>query len=168
MEHEGSKNIRLVVDDERTLYTPFSPEPEFNEPVKRYIKTKIAGENDLRSISLTVISKQPIDEDKFRSAVSDWIEDEKALFRHSEKETVRMLVGLLVFGSILLVLSLALQKQFDLLKYTLLPIMGSLALSKATGILVIDMPVVRAKRWLINELEKNSSVTFEYEQETAA
>ena len=76
-----------------------------------------------------------------------------------------MLVGLLILGSVFIVLSIALQKQFEVLKYSLLPIMGSLALSKATGTLIIDMPTVRAQRMMISEMEKHNVITFEYVHE---
>jgi hypothetical protein len=81
MDNAEQKNIRLVVDDEPKLYTPLSPEDEFNEPVKAYIRSKIAGKDDCQSISLTVMSRDLLNEEKFRSAVSNWIRDEKAVFR---------------------------------------------------------------------------------------
>ena len=62
-------NIILVVEGEKSLYTNFSPEAEFDHNVKEYIKSKIAGNED-KSIRLTVVSQDPLDEEKFRSAVS--------------------------------------------------------------------------------------------------
>ena len=82
-----------------------------------------------------------------------------------EKDTIRMFIGLLVVGSIFLVVSLALQQRFEVLKYSLLPIMGSLALSKATGILLIDMPTIKAQRWMLNKLGKKNLITFEYDSD---
>lgn len=155
-------NIRLVVSDEQTLYTPFNPDAEFSWPVKSYIQSKAAIGNPRHSINLTVISREPLDEDRFRAAVANWVGEEKALFRKKEKETKRSLAGLLVIGSALFMLSLALQTQFEVLKYSLLPILGSLALSKAAGILLLDMPTVRAQRWLIDEMERKCEITFEY------
>ena len=162
MDNAEQKNIRLVVDDEQKLYTPFSPEDEFNEPVKAYIRSKIAGKDDCQSISLTVMSRDPLNEGKFRSAVSNWIRDEKAMFQKTGKDLMRMLVGLLIVGSILIVLSLALEKQVEVLKYSLLPVMGSLSLSRAAGIMVLKLPTNTANKKRINEMEQNSVITFEY------
>ena len=81
MDNAEQKNVRLVVDDEQKLYTPFNPDDEFSEPVKAYIRTKITGKEDHQSISLTVMSHDPVNEERFRSAVSNWIRAEKALFR---------------------------------------------------------------------------------------
>lgn len=169
MEITEQMDIRLVVSDEQTLYNPFNPEVEFGRDVKSYIQSKAATGDPGQSISLTVISREALDEDRFRAAVANWITEERALFRRKEKETKRMLAGLLVIGSILFVLSLALQKQFEVLKYSLLPILGSLALSKAAGILIIDMPTVRSQRWMLDEMERNNVITFEYiDEETVS
>jgi hypothetical protein len=161
MDQSEQKDITLVVDDEQALYTKFSPEHEFNESVKSYIKSKAAGKGDHQSISLTVVSQGPVDEERFRAAVANWIRDEKAVFGRVEKDLIRTLVGLLVFGSIMIVLSMALQQRFELLKYSLIPILGSLALSKAAGILVLKMPVSAANKRLIHEMEENSVIKFE-------
>lgn len=159
------KDVRLVVEDESTLYNPFNPETEFSVYAKKYIQSKASDADLGQSINLHVISSEKLDEDKFRTAVSNWIEEEKAVFRKKERETKRMLIGLLIFGSVFIVLSLALQQRFEVLKYSLLPIMGSLALSKATGALIIDMPTVRAQKMMISQMEKHNVITFEYVNE---
>ena len=162
MDQTEQMNITLVVDDEQSLYNKFSPDPEFSEPVKAYIRSKVVSKGDHQGIGLTVQSRSPLDEEKFRSAVSDWIRDEKALFRKLEKELLRTMVALLIVGSILIILSLTLEKHVEVLKYSLIPILGSLALSKAAGIMVIKIPANTKNRKLINEMEENSVITFEY------
>ena len=156
------KIVRLVVDDENMLYTSFSPEDELDESVKSYIRSKIEGDKLRQYFQLTVISREPLDEARFRSAVSNWIKDEKALLSGKEKETIIRLIGSLIFGSIMLVLSIELEAQIDVVKYSLMPIMGSLALSSAAGILVETIPTIRATKWLLRETERNNLITFEY------
>ena len=165
MDQTERTKITIIVNDEDTLYSSFSPEPEFSDKVQLYIKSKAAVEDMEHSINLHVLSRVPLDEDRFRTAVSNWIRQERALFRKIEKETIRMLIGLLVFGSIFIILSLALEKRIGVLKYTLIPILGSLALSRATGILIVDMPTIKAQRWMLNGLEKNNMITFEYDSD---
>lgn len=154
--------IKLVVNNEQTLYSEFDPEAEFSESVKMYIRSKAAtmGNNNFR---LTVISKKQLDEAKFKAAVANWVRDEKALFKKTENDTMRMLIGLLAFGSVMIMISLVLLQQFELLKYSLLPIIGSLALSKAVRILIIEMPVIKAQRRMITEMEKHNSISFVYD-----
>ena len=159
-------NIKLIVDDEQSLYVSFSPEDEFSDSVKSYIRSKLSdGMHSRQGINMTVISRKPIDEERFRSAVSNWIRDEKASFRRKERETRIALIGGLIFGSLLLILSIAIEKQVDVLKYSLLPIMGSLALGKAASILAVDVPTIRVQRWFFNEIEEKSVITFEYANE---
>ncbi len=74
-----------------------------------------------------------------------------------------MLIGLLIFGSIMIIACLSLQKNIDVLQYSLMPIMGSLALSRAATILIIDMPALSTKRWILDSIEKNNVISFEYD-----
>ena len=133
MHHVEQMNIILVVEDEKSLYTNFSPEAEFDHDVKEYIKSKIAGEEDNKSVQLTV------------------------------ENTTRLFLGLLVFGSIMILLSSVLVSRFTVLQNTLIPIMGSVSLTRAVRTLIIDVPKVRAQKWIFKEMEKNNVVSFEYD-----
>ena len=165
MDSTEQKNITLIVDDEESLYVPFSPEDEFSESVKSYIRSKLSDGRYREGIGMTVVSRESVNEERFRSAVSNWIRDEKASFRRKERETRIALIGGLIFGSLLLILSIAIEKQVDVLKYSLMPIMGSLALGKAASILAVDVPTIRVQRWFFNEIEEKSVITFEYANE---
>ena len=144
-DHKEPKNIRIVVEDEEALYTKLSPEDEFNDSIKSYIRAKITGRGFNRYTGLTVISRKPIDEDRFRSAVSNWVRDEEDVFKSDRYEKVCLLIGLLLFGSALVVFGIKLQDKYEVARYSLVPIMGSLSLSRATGILVIDLPLLSSK-----------------------
>ena len=65
----------------------------------------------------------------------------------------------------MIISSLALIDYNDVLRYSLLPIIGSLALSKAAAILVIDMPAFRAQKWILKSMEKNNVISFECEND---
>ena len=96
-DHKEQRNIRLVVENEQDLYTTFSPTDEFNDSVKGYIRSKMTSRGFNRYTGLTVVSRKHIDEKRFRSAVSNWVRDEKRVLSQNRKETVRMLIGLLLF-----------------------------------------------------------------------
>ena len=161
-DHKEPKNIRIVVEDEEALYTKLSPEDEFNDSIKSYIRAKITGRGFNRYTGLTVISRKPIDEDRFRAAVSNWVRDENEAFKRDRKDTVLLLIGLLIFGSALMVFGIKLQQQYEVVKYSLVPIMGSLSLSRATGLLIIDLPIISSKINALNRMERGSMVSFEY------
>ena len=160
-DHKEPKNIRIVVEDEEALYTKLSPEDEFNDSIKSYIRAKITGRGFNRYTGLTVISRKPIDEDRFRSAVSNWVRDEEDVFKSDRYEKVCLLIGLLLFGSALVVFGIKLQDKYEVARYSLVPIMGSLSLSRATGILVIDLPLLSSKIKLLKRVENGSMITFE-------
>ncbi len=162
MGFSNNNEIKLIVRDEEGLYNHFSPEDEFDDSVKSYITSKIVDKNSIKGISLTVISQEPMDEDRFRSAVANWISNEKASFRLNERNTLLTLIGALIFGSIMLLLCISLEKIIDVLQYSLMPIMGSLALGKAAGILVEDLPVIKAQNLVFSEMSRYNVITFEY------
>ena len=163
MKQEELLNITLVVDDEQSLYTKFSPEADFCDSVKSYIRSKVAAKVDGQGICMTVRSRTPLDEARFRSAISSWISDEKAIFQKVERDLLRALASLLIVGSVMIVLSLSLEKLVEVLKYSLIPILGSLALSKAAGIMIINMPINSRNKKLLREMEEESRITFEYD-----
>lgn len=167
MGNTETKEIRIVADDESLLYASFSPDAEFSDQVKSYIRSKMAGGNYRQRVDLTVISREPIDEERFRSAASNWIRDERVTFRKREKDTLIRLIGLLIFGSIMIVASIAGERQYDVLKYSLMPVMGSLSLGSAARILIMEMPVIRVERWFFKKIAENSVIRFEYGQEDA-
>ncbi len=65
-------------------------------------------------------------------------------------------------GSVLIILSLLLQERFEMLKYSLLPIMASFALGNAVGIMLEELPNNGRMKFLIKEMEQYSLTTFEY------
>ena len=171
MDLADQETIKLLVQDEEQLYTPFSPDPELSSGVKSYLKSKAVDKVYKGSslswtlvdrLSLTVIAREPLDEERFRLALSRWIEDERKELLRARKIDLRTLWGGLVFGSIMIILSLTLEQQFDVLQYSLLPIIGSLALGKAAGILVLDLPTNRGNEKILNRLASYSVVRFEY------
>ena len=165
---QNNIDIKLVVKDEKSLYNVFNPEDEFDGSVKSYITSKIVDTTNIKGITLTVISQDPLDEEKFRSAISNWIRDEKRSFKASDKATFMTLLGALVFGSLMILLCLSLEKMIDVLQYSLMPILGSLALGKATGILVEDIPIIKAQSLIFKEMEKTNVIVFEYGQSSSA
>ncbi len=162
MEYTEKTNIRLIVDDEQSLYIRFSPEAELSEGVRSYIKSKIAGKYLNNDISLTVISSAPIDETRFKAAVMNWIREEKEKLSQDVKTTLRLLVGMLAVATIFIILSMSLTKQYNVISYTIIPVLGSVALGRAAGICVTEMPIKHASLQLVREMENNSKIFFEY------
>ena len=164
MDNLSQTKITLVVHDEEDLYTSFSPGDEFDDSVKKYIRSKIVDENNKEGIYLSVVSDKPINEEKFLAAVANWTKEEKKKRKIEEKRSFRMLLGLLAVASLMIIVSLSLEKYNNLLKYSILPVMSSLALSRAAAILLIDMPSMRASKWIFQEMEKRNVVSFEYDK----
>lgn len=161
MGQRNYKDVKLIVTNEESLYLPFSDGDEFSFSVRDYIKTKYSGAEIGDFLRLTVVSSAPIDEDRFRSAVTNWVQEEKLKFRQEEKTTNRMLIGMLVIASLFIILSLQLEKQVAALSYTIIPVLGSVALGRAAGICLTDLPINRARKQMLHDMEQNSPIIFE-------
>ena len=95
MKEKEIKDITVIVNDENSLYVPYSPESIFSEGIKSYIRSKTTEANSGNGIRLIVKSPSAMDEERFRTAVKNWIREEGALFTREEKITSRTLISML-------------------------------------------------------------------------
>ena len=161
MSEKEIKDIRLIVENENSLYVPYSPESEFNEGLKSYIRSKVAELSSGSGIRLIVMSPSAMDEEKFKTAIRSWTRDQKAVFAREDKITSRTLISLLVFASFFIILSIYLSKYDNVFSYTIIPVLGSVALGRAAGMFITELPVSKGKKHYMDMVEKNSTVVFE-------
>ncbi len=161
MSEKEVKDIKIVVNDEDSLYVPYSPESEFSDGIKSYIRSKVAEASSGSGIRLIVMSPSAINEEKFKTAITNWIRDQRAVFEREDKITTRTLVSLLVFASLFIILSMYLSKYDNVFSYTIIPVLGSVALGRAAGMFISEMPVSKGKKYYLDMVEKNSTVIFE-------
>ncbi len=147
MSEKEIKDIKIVVNDEDSLYVPYSPESEFNEGLKSYIRSKVAEESSGSGIRLIVMSPSPINEEKFKTAIRNWTRDQRAVFVREDKITSRTLISLLVFASFFIILSMYLSKYDNVFSYTIIPVLGSVALGRAAGMFITELPVSKGKKY---------------------
>ena len=161
MSEKDIKDIKVVVTDEKSLYIPYSPESEFNEGLKSYIRSKVAELSSGSGIRLIVMSPSAMDEEKFKTAIRNWTRDQKAVFAREDKITSRTLISLLVFASFFIILSMYLSKYDNVFSYTIIPVLGSVALGRAAGMFISELPVSKGKKHYLDIVEKNSTIVFE-------
>lgn len=161
MSEKGIRDIKIIVNDEKSLYVPYSPDSEFNEGIKSYIRLKTTEAKMDHSIRLIVMSPFAMNEEKFRTAIRNWVKDEKILFEREAKISRQMMIAMLVIASLFIVLSMYLSKYDNVFSYTIIPVLGSVALGRAAGMCVTEFPVNAAKKHFLNEVEKTSTVVFE-------
>lgn len=164
----GTTEIRLKVDKEENLYNPLNPESEFSYGVKNYLRTQMTRAGYKTSFRLRVLSSTAMDEEKFREASANWMREEKSLLRQEAKQSNRMLMGMLLIASFFIILSLSLTKHISVLSYTIIPVLGSVALGRAAGICLTDLPINTAKRNMIDEMESQNNIIFEYAEDPGA
>lgn len=164
MKQQKLNNVTLVVEDEQSLYTPFSPDSEFNENVKQYIRSKFFDMDLRQDLRLTVISSSPLDEERFRSAAAVWIEEERAKYRVEEQNSVRLQRALFLIGATIVVVSTILKPHIEPLTFAVILIIGTAILGKGVTNWYEDVPALKARRWLLKEAEKKDTVLFEVKE----
>lgn len=162
MEQQIVNNIRLLVNDEQSLYTPFSPDDELSEPVKSYIRSKVIGHDYRQEIKLTVISSSPLDEEKFKSAIANWIEDERAVFEQNEKQSTTLTSAIFIIGVSIIILLSLLKQHLEPLTAAIILIIGTGLTAKGVQRWYEQVTTFKAKKWLTAEKGKKSTIVFEY------
>lgn len=167
MKQQGIHEIRILAEDEQSLYTPLSPDDEFSEPVKTYIRSKLLGYNLKHQLKLTVISSSPLDEEKFKSATANWVKDEKAVFDRKERYSTILPTVMFIIGGLVVVLMSLLRKYFDPIEYAVIVIIGTAVMGRGVTNWYEHVPAIRTRKWLTNEIEKTSTIVFEYEDHSS-
>ena len=83
------------------------------------------------------------------------------MFAREDKITSRTLISLLVFASFFIILSMYLSKYDNVFSYTIIPVLGSVALGRAAGMFITELPVSKGKKHYMDIVEKNSTIVFE-------
>lgn len=162
MKLQKENNIRLLVKDEQSLYSPFSPDAEFSEPVKSYIRSKTLGDDFKQQIKLTVISSAPLDEDRFRTAAANWVKDEKAGFEQDYKRYIHFPRAMFIIGVLIIILVSLLKPYLDPLTHAIILIIGTAVAGKGVVNWYEQVPAIRARKQLTKEIDKTSTIVFEY------
>lgn len=163
MKKQEVNNIRLIVKDEQDLYTPLSPDDEFSDPVKSYIRSKALNADYKQPVKLTVISSSPLDEEKFRSAAANWVREEKTAFELNAKQSTKLPTAMFIIGGLVVIIVSLLKQHFEPLTYAIILIIGTAVIGKGVTNWYEHVPAIRARRWLTEEVEKKSTIVFEYE-----
>ena len=160
MEKEKRQEIILLVDNEKDLYTPFSPEYEFSDQVIAYITSKMEGMHS-QNLVLKVVSEVPVNEEHFRAAVRSWIEAGEAQLERERKRNIIKQAWMFGAGAAFIAISLLLEKSIPVLPYTILSTIGAFSIWEASSVWIIQRPKNRLKKRMISRLKRDGSVEFE-------
>ncbi|MCR5034606.1 MAG: hypothetical protein K6B42_04195 [Clostridia bacterium] len=164
MAQQETNIIRLVVEDEQSLYSPFSPDCEFNENVKQYIRSKASLGDYRQPMELIVISSSPLDEERIRSAIANWVKDEKTLFIRKEKQSTQLPSAMFIIGASIIILITLLRQFIEPLTYAVILIIGTAVLGRGVTNWYEHTLGIKAKRWLISELNKTNMIVFRIDE----
>jgi len=113
---------------------------------------------------LTVISSSPLDEERFRSAIANWIKDEKTLFIRKEKQSVQLPSAMFIIGASIIILITLLRQFIELLTYAVILIIGTAVLGRGVTNWYEHTLGIKAKKWLLSELNKTNVIVFQNDE----
>ena len=162
MKQKEYLNIKILVKDEQDLYMRFSPADEFSDSLKRYIRSKTACADQDQHIKLEVTSSAPLDQERFRSAAANWINEEKALFRQEFKRNNLSQIRMLILGIVFIIIGMLLESYINMMPliYMAITTIGSFGLGRAVAAWIEQLPENRKMLQLTNEMEKTSLIEF--------
>ena len=123
------QEIALNVTNEEQLYNSFDPQRNLlNEEVKSYLLSEVQIEGRMDGINLEVRSTTPIDEERFKSSIRRWIEEEEQSIRVTRRRNVIQQAWMFGSGVLFIVLSLLLQPVVNVVWFTVLSTIGAFSM----------------------------------------
>jgi len=162
MESNDLYSIMLQVTDEQSLYQPLNPEDEFSAGVKQYIRSKAVCINKKQSLKLVVISPDALNQERFKSAVMNWIHEEKTRFRQETDRNYFVQVRMLITGILFILLGSFWKNHIgdESLMHIVISAIGSFGLGRAVAAWIERLPENTMTLRLINEMEATSLIEF--------
>ena len=160
-----TKDIQLHFGDKTPVFEPLNPNPEFHKEVKRYLALQFLDEDYGKDIRLTVTYSASLDEERFRTALSNWFwrrgwDLEREQRRNGYEQISRLAVGiLLTFACV------ALQQYEDEIGYKILSIVTSFSLSRVVSIWLSTMPTNQIQRGVNRYIAQHTIIVFRHQDE---
>lgn len=154
-------SITLNVESEEELYNPLDPQQNLlADDVKTYLYNKLQNREQPEGAELRVCSNTPIDEERFKSAVDRWAQEESRLIRASRKRNTIQQAWMFGSGVLFIALSLALEPMVDVVWFTVLSTIGAFSMWEAASIWIVQNPKLRLRKLVVSRLSKQLAYRF--------
>ena len=155
------QDIALNVTNEEQLYNSFDPQRNLlNEEVKSYLLGEVQIEGRMDGINLEVRSTTPIDEERFKSSIRRWIEEEEQSIRVTRRRNVIQQAWMFGSGVLFIALSLLLQPVVNVVWFTVLSTIGAFSMWEAASIWIVQNPKLRLRKHAVKRLDSELALRF--------
>ncbi|MBQ6494020.1 MAG: hypothetical protein IJI92_09185 [Erysipelotrichaceae bacterium] len=152
--------VNLKIEKESDLYCPYNDDHELNSEVAEYLLSKVRGNNIREEIMIRIFSKEPLDQERVRRSIGEWIRNAEQQYKEESKSDRNKLLIYFLVGLFFVALSLVLDSYIDNLMFTILSTIGSLAISESALIWLEENPTVRILRLLADKWLKSLDIEF--------
>ena len=154
-------SVTLNVENEEELYNPLDPQRNLlSDDVKAYLNNKLQARNQTDSLELCICAKAPFDEERFKTAMDRWIQEEDRSLHATAKRNWIQQAWMFGAGVLFIALSLALQPVVNVVWFTVLSTIGAFSMWEAASIWIIQNPKLRMRKAIVARVSKKLTYRF--------
>lgn len=156
------QTIRMKIDEERDLYNPLDPDGlMLSDDVKAYILEHLEERKLGQDVELIVSSEEALDEEKLRTALNEWVDDEYEDCRREVRRNHLQQYWMLGIGVVFIALSVAIEAAVGAVWYNIVSTIGAFSMWEAAGIWIIQNPGLRLRQRKILSLKEKLSLRLQ-------
>ena len=154
--------IKLRVQSEEWLYQTLDPEEAcFTDEIRSYIYGKMVRQIKQKDHEIIVQSPEQLNEEKFLSAVRQWIRDDKESMRTERKKDMVMQTYFGLLGIGFLLLEIILEGKASIVWQTVISAVSGFSLWEVVNIWIFQFPVLRLRKKVLEKITKKTKIRFE-------
>ena len=153
--------VNLVIGSESDLYCPYNNDCELDEGVTEYIIRKAKGKKSGENIVIKIISGEPVDEERVRSAFNKFYEETALQNKRMARKNGLKQLWMFIIGIVFIGLSIILDSKIDMLVFQIISTIGAFAIWEASSIWIVDNPALTITKIVNKKLLKDLTIEFE-------
>lgn len=153
--------MKIKIDSEGELYNSFDKyEETLSEDLISYINNKEEVSSIKEKETIELISKEKIDEDKFKKAFEKYCNEQLMLIKRKQKINSTKQIWLLVLGIIFIIFSITLADKLNVIVLEIISTIGSFSIWESANSWLLQSKVIKFEKLKILRL-KSCEIKFE-------
>ena len=156
--------MKIKIDNEDELYNSFDKfEETLSEDFVSYINNKEEIDLLTEKEDIEIVSKNKIDENKFKKAFEKYCDEQLILIRRQEKINKTKQIWMLIVGIVFIIFSILLTDKINVIILEIISTIGSFSIWESANSWLLQSKVIKFSKLKAIKL-KNSEVKFEIDK----
>ena len=156
--------MKIKIDNEDELYNSFDKfEETLSEDFVSYINNKEEIALLTEKEDIEIVSKNKIDENKFKKAFEKYCDEQLILIRRQEKINKTKQIWMLIVGIVFIIFSILLTDKINVIILEIISTIGSFSIWESANSWLLQSKVIKFSKLKAIKL-KNSEVKFEIDK----